>query len=337
VRYALELVRSTLRTPRKLAQGLLLRDLTSWIRIEFLGTAVSLGMIEQLSMPRTTNEIASALGFSDPALLESFLALGESLGELRRDEDRWCLRGRRARALANPALAGMNGLVDEAVTYDADVYLALRRRLRGEPPGDYLTTASATVARASRTAEVVLTPFVRALVRRRKPKRLLDVGCGSGVYLRAVAEASRTVTGIGIDVSGVVVEAARRNLAGWGIDDRFGIRDADLRAMPADLAGPWDLVLLFQNIYYFPPAERPAVLAMLRGLAPDGAVAVATVIAGAGDPIAGHLDVVLRSTAGNYPLPSAREVSAALHEAGFAGVAEHRLALRQPVRAFVAS
>ena len=246
------------------------------------------------------------------------------------------LRSSLARALSDPALEGMAGLLEEATSYDADVYRVLQRRLRGEEPGDYLAEGAETVARASRLAEFVLMPLVRDLVRRLRPARVLDVGCGSGIYLKAVVEADAAVTAVGIDIEPNVVEAARRNLDGWGIAHRTTVSRADLRELPAELQREWDLVLLFQNIYYFRPGDRPDVLAGLRRLAPEGTAAVATAVAGGNDPLAAHLDIVLRSTKGNFPLPTPAELRDAFKTAGFSEVAERRLAPGQPIRAFIA-
>lgn len=335
--YAAGLARAAIGLPHKIAQGLLLRDLTAWIRVEFLGAAARIGLIRALAQPGTSAEIAARLGLTERDLLESFLTLGASLGELARDGDRWKLKGTRAKALADPALDGMAGMVEEAVGYDSDVYLALTRRLRGEPPGDYLAEAAETVARASRLAEVVLTPFVRDLVRTQGRKRVLDVGCGTGVYLRASGDASATLTGTGVDIRPEVVDTARRNLDAWGLAHRFTVREADAQDLPDDVGGPWDLVLLFQNIYYFPADKRPELLRGLRQrLAPGGVLAVATAVADAGDPLGAHLDIVLRSTVGNYGLPTREQVREALTAAGFSSITERRLAPRQPVRAFVA-
>jgi SAM-dependent methyltransferase len=337
VRYSVDLAGNVLRTPHKVTQGLIARDLLSWVRVEFLGTASGLGLLEALGQPRTEVELASELGVSNDGLLRALLDLGAALGELQRSEDRWALHGSRAKALVDPAVEGLAGLVEEAATYDADVYRALRGRLRGEPSGDYLPDIGPVVARASRAAEPVLAALVRNLVHRLQPRRVLDVGCGTGVYLRHAAEASPRLAGVGIEIDPGVVEVARRNVTTWGLTDRVEVYQADLRTLPPELQGPWDLILLFQNIYYFPTEERRAVLARLRKLAPNGVVAVATVVASASDPIAAHLDLVLRSTAGNYPLPSATEVPAALRAAGYATIDERSLAPGQPLRAFIAS
>ena len=131
-------------------------------------------------------------------------------------------------------------------------------------------------------------------------------------------------------------KVTRRRLIGWGLDARFRVEVADLRCLPPDLIGPWDLVLALQNIYYFAPGDQPALLARLRELAPGGTVVLGTAVAGTGDPAAAHLDVVLRSTAGSVGLPTSGEMVSALAAAGFAQVEERRLAPWQPLRGFVA-
>ena len=336
MRYTLELARSGLRVPRKFAQALIARDLNGWLRVQFLGAALHTGLLHALTQPRTIQELAAVMSASDVGLLRSLLEAGAALGEFRNDGGRWRLRGARAKALADAAMDPMAGILEEAVAYDTDVYLALGRRLKGEKPGDYLAENAEVVARASRLAEPVLGALVRDVVRRHRSASVLDVGCGTGIYLRHAAAASKTTTGVGVDFRPEVVAMAQRNLESWRISNRFSTRRADLRDLPADLSGPWDLVLLFQNIYYFPPEERPGVLARLRALAPNGVVVVASAVSDANDPIGSHLDIVLRSTLGNYPLPVTEEIRSELTSAGFSRVDVRRLAPRQPLRAFVA-
>jgi 4-hydroxy-2,2'-bipyrrole-5-carbaldehyde O-methyltransferase len=337
VRYSVELALSGFHLRHKRAHGLLVRDFVSWLRVEFLGTAAATGVLAALVEPRTVDDLAAELGVTDPGLLGSLLAVGESVGELRADGGRWRLAGVRARAMVDPTVDGLAALPEEAVLYGTDVYRHLGDRLTGAPAGDYLAAHGELVARTSRVAEPIFGALIADLVRARRPGRVLDVGCGSGVNLRHVGDASPAVTGAGIDVDAAVVGLARRNLAGWGLGDRFTARQADVRHLPGDLVGPWDLVLLFQNIYYFADDDRTGLLTRLRTLAPDGAVVVATAVSGTGDPAAAHLDVVLRSTLGNTPLPTVDELRTDLDAAGFARVEERRLAPLQPLRAFVAS
>jgi predicted O-methyltransferase YrrM len=337
VRYSVDLALSGFHLRHKRAHGLLVRDFVSWLRVEFLGTAAATGVLAALVVPRTLDELADELTVSDRALLGSLLHVGESVGELAHDGGRWRLAGVRARAMVDPAVDGLAALPEEAVVYGTDVYRRLGERLAGAPAGDYLACQGELVARTSRVAEPIFGPLLADLVRSRRPGRVLDVGCGSGVNLRHVAEASAEATGAGLDLDPAVADLARRNLASWGVDDRFAIHVADVRDLPTPLAGPWDLVLLMQNIYYFAGADRSDVLARLRRLAPTGAVVIASAVAGTGDPAAAHLDLVLRSTAGNTGLPTLDELRTDLAAAGFTTIEERRLAPFQPLRAVVAS
>ena len=336
MRYSARLALSGLRLRHKRAHGLLVRDFVSWLRVEFLGTAARIGLLAALSRPRTIEQLTEELEVADPSLLGSLLEVGRAVGELRRWGDRWRLAGVRARAVADPAVAGLAALPEEAVVYGSDVYRHLDARLAGAGPGDYLASHAELVARTSRVAEPIFAPFVADVVARFRPRRVLDVGCGSGVYLRHVADAAPDSTGAGVDVQADVVALARRHLAEWGLDTRFRVEVADLRCLPPDLTGPWDLVLALQNIYYFAPGDQPALLARLRELAPGGTVVLGTAVAGTGDPAAAHLDVVLRSTVGSVGLPTSEELVAALAAAGFAQIEERRLAPWQPLRGFIA-
>jgi ArsR family transcriptional regulator len=70
------------------------------------------------------------------------------------------------------------------------------------------------------------------------PGDVLDVGCGAGAVLRALAK--RATTLVGIDCSPVMRQLARARL--WG-NGHCSIRDGDLHALPVDAAA-FDLVVL---------------------------------------------------------------------------------------------
>jgi SAM-dependent methyltransferase len=266
------------------------RDAVPFVRLHYLAVAVELGLLEEL--------------------------LGQALGELRCRAGRWSLRGRRSNALAAPTADTMRAMVQEAVGYDAAVYAGLAAHLRGAPPGAYLHTTGAVIARASRLVEPVLAPLLRSLVAQRRPRRLLDVGCGTGVYLVHAAAASPTLTGLGIDLDAGVVDLARMRLAEAGLAGRFEVRHAEIRSAQLPAAS-FDLVLLFQNVYYFAADERPDLLHRLRGLlAPGGALVVASLFAGR-SLAAAHYDLLFRATAGCGPLPRRQELDRQLRDAGF--------------------
>jgi 4-hydroxy-2,2'-bipyrrole-5-carbaldehyde O-methyltransferase len=294
------------------------RDAAPFVRLHFLAIATEIGLLEELGRgPATTNQLGVRLAIADRALFGAFLRLGVVLGELRCRAGRWSLHGRRSKALAVPEADTMRAMVQEAVRYDAAVYAGLEQHLRGAPPGDYLRATGAVIARASRLVEPVLAPWLRSLVAERRPRRILDVGCGTGVYLiHAATAGGPQLTGLGVDLDATVVGLTRQRLADAGLAERFDVRHADIRTLQLPAAS-FDLVLLFQNIYYFAEDERPGLLRRLHGLlGPSGALVLASLFAGR-SLAAVHYDLLFRATAGCAPLPRRQELDRQLRDAGF--------------------
>src|SRR6266536_603402 len=280
---------------RRLPGALLVwRDAAPFVRIHFLAVATDLGLLEELRRrPATVDQLSDRLAIGNPALL-----------------------GRRGKALAVPGADTMRAMAQEAVHYDAAVYAGLAAHLRGAPPDDYLAAAGAVIARASRLVEPVLAPLLRSVVAERRPRRVLDVGCGTGVYLvHAATAGGPKLTGLGVDLDAGVVDLARRRLADARLAGRFDVRHADVRTAELEAAS-FDLVLLFQNIYYFAEDQRPDLLRRLRGLlAPGGALLLASLFAGR-SLAAAHYDLLFRATAGCGPLPRRQQLDHQLHVAG---------------------
>jgi 4-hydroxy-2,2'-bipyrrole-5-carbaldehyde O-methyltransferase len=294
------------------------RDATPFVRLHFLAVATDLGLLEELGRrPATASQLSDRLAVGDRALLDAFLRLGAALGELRCRAGRWSLRGWRSNALAVPEADTMRAMLQEALRYDAAVYAGLGAHLRGAPPGDYLKASGVVIARASRLVEPALAPLLRSVVAERCPRRILDVGCGTGVYLvHAATAGGSTLTGLGVDLDAAVVELARRRLTDAGLAERFPVRHADVRTIELPAAS-FDLVLLLQNVYYFAEDERPGLLRRLRGLlAPGGALLLASLFAGR-SLAAANYDLLFRATAGCGPLPRRQHLDRQLHHAGF--------------------
>lgn len=309
-----------IRAPHLLSRIMLMRDLRTCVRLYFLHAALDIGLLAQLDGPKSGREIVDRIKPVSPDYLEMLLKLGVLLGEVSLRDGMYEIAGARSRCLAAPSGDAVAALVQEHAGYHGWVYQGLADRMRGGSPGDYLEATAPLVARSSRVLEPFLREFVRAVVTDHKPGTILEVGCGSGIYLRHAAEADPSLTGIGIDMQKAVVEQARHNLSAWGMGTRFDVIAADIRQWHPKGDGSFDCISLYNNLYYFRPDERPAIYRKLRSLlAPGGTLALASMMQG--DSVgAVHFDIVLRSTAGCAPLPMLEETVAQLKSNGFSDV-----------------
>jgi 4-hydroxy-2,2'-bipyrrole-5-carbaldehyde O-methyltransferase len=333
----LHVLLTLLRAPDLRARLALRRDVRALIRLQFLAAGAEIGILSALQERCGTSNLGAALGIVDRNLLETFLDLGVAVGELDRRDGGYRLRGAMAHALVRrDGGDAMRAALTELVDYHATVYRVLGRHLAGNQ-GTYLEGRAELIAQSSRTIEPVLGAFVQRLVRRAGPIRVLELGCGSGVYLRRVAEENPQATGIGVDLEPAVVATARRALHSWGIDDRFAVRCGDARTLPDDLGGSFDLVTLYNNLYYVEPDQRPALFERLRRqlLAPDGRLVVVSMMRGS-TVLSLDLDLILSATRGCTPLPREPEVISDLRNSGFRRIRRWTLLPGEPLRALVA-
>lgn len=315
----------------------MLADSRGLSRIRFLAAAERIGLITALRRPATIDELIETIGVADADLLTGLLDVGVALGELRCRKGRYSLKGNRIRALASPDGEGLRGFTAELADYRGDVYRDLPAQLQSGVGGQYLDEYDEVVARGSRLIEPFLARFVRRLVEERSVHTMLEIGCGTGIYVRHAAEACPQLSAVAIDMSDRVVALASANLAAWGLADRCRALHADIRdSNLAELAGPFDLITLHNNIYYFSPADWHSLLVDLRRrLAPTGRLVLTSMFAG-NSLSAAELDFVLRATAGCWPLPGRAELVDALSDAGYRGVAFHRLLPTDPLYGVVA-
>lgn len=106
------------------------------------------------------------------------------------------------------------------------------------------------------------------LLKRKRPRRVLDLGTGTGVLAIAAAKALRQGV-LASDIDAMSVTIARANIALNGVSDRVKVIEANGLAHPYITGnGPYDLV--FANILAGPLVKLAPGIA--QALAPDGHV-----------------------------------------------------------------
>jgi len=179
--------------------------------------------------------------------------------------------------------------------------------------------------------------FAQGQVTGKGPLTMLEVGCGSGIYLHHAACANPQATGIGIDLQKDVIAETCKRLVEWGLASRFRVMYADIRQACAETIGPFDLITLYNNIYYFPETERVRLLVSLRErLKPGGKLAMVSLFAGK-TVVAANFELILRSTLGCAPMGTVENLVRQLHESGFREVNTKRLIPVQPFYGVTAS
>ncbi len=325
----------TLRLP-----GLLpfMRDWTPFLRLNFLHAAVSSGVLPALRNGATRQALIDRLAVKRPELLDALLDMGTALKELRCENGTYTIRGKRSKTLMTSAGDTLAALVEANVTYYNDAYRRLADRMRGAPLGDDLDAIGDVVARFSKIGEPILSSFIRSLVSRSGPVRVLDVGCGSGYVLKTAWQANEKVRGIGIDIDANVVRQAQANLKQWHLPAEFRILEGDIDTFNASMHGRFDVITAFNLLYYMDPDRQNDFLnRMRRLLSPGGRLAIANNFESRGrDLAAANLNVVNVSLTRLNPLPSLATVRDQMRNTGFASITVTRFMPRSEFYGIVA-
>src|SRR3954469_14363625 len=100
--------------------------------------------------------------------------------------------------------------------------------------------------------------------------RVLELGCGAGGNLLAMAAATPGVRALGVDLAREPVEAGRAAAAAIGLGN-VELRQGDVRALADGSLGEFDYVVAHGLYAWVPPDARDAVLGTIAAsLAPDG-------------------------------------------------------------------
>lgn len=299
-----------------------MKGLKHYVRFNFIHAALDSGLLYALEKPKSFEELTRELSVKNTELLRAILDVGLSLGELGRVGDRFKLKGSLSKTVITESGDALGALIQANATYYNSAYRHLATRLQSNEKGDDLARIGDLVARVSKIQEPVIKRFVSDTVRGHAQMRLLEIGCGSGRFLKTAYTANKATTGLGMDYDEHVVKQARENMVKWGLADRFEITAGDIRTYDFSSMEPFDLITMYNVLYYLDHEERVAVLEKLKSaLSPQGRVAIITTTQSKGrDLFAANLNLVNCSLKGVTALPELQSLTDLFTESGFATV-----------------
>ena len=294
-------------------------------KLSYLAALENAGLMDRLSgepVPFESLAATHAPGEKAREALKAWLQMGCRLRLLRLSDQGYELAGlakRIARPENDPALA----LMQEVATLHHRLITETPAKLRAGELWGLDNQDAALTARSSRALEAFQLQALDRFVPKSGRCHLLEIGCGSAIYIRHAAVRNPQLTAVGLELQQDAARIAIRNIRAWGLQDRVAIEVGDIRTRPP--APDFDLATLYNNIYYFRVEERVAMLVHVRRFLKPGGSLVLTTCCQGGNPGIEALNLWGASNAHGGRLPAAGETVEQLNEAGYASVDTMRL------------
>jgi 4-hydroxy-2,2'-bipyrrole-5-carbaldehyde O-methyltransferase len=299
--------------------------LKSFYKLTYLAAAGEAGLLNRLAAgPATFDSLASfcAADGQGREALAAWLQMGVRLRLLSLGPHGYALRGL-ARALAQPQNDPALAMVEEVAGLHHKLISGTLPKLRCGDLWSLDDQDGELVARSSRILEAFQAELIQRTIPERGELRLLEIGCGSGVYLRYAATRNPSLTALGLELQPAVAEVARENLRSWNLEGRVKVEDGDFRAKaPGDL---FDIATLYNNIYYFPVEERVALLERIGSFLRPGGFLLLTTCCQGGSLGVEALNLWGAATKGAGRLPAEDELVNQLRQAGYSRVKTNNL------------
>ena len=311
------------------------RDGQAAVRVAAVAAGLRTGVLVLLdALPDTTAGLARRGGWAEEPLLEAFLRMLSGLGLVRASQGRWHLTRQGRAVLADDVVRSSY----EAFSgYHTGLYRDLERQLTGGAPRRDVVDHGELIARLSQAMDPFVTEILTAQVRTHRPRRIIDVGCGTGRLLAHMLQAAPEALGVGIEQDPAAAALARATLAEHAVAGRARVVEGDARGVLGNLEGEADWVLVANMLYYLPPDEQVVLLRAVAGrLRPGGAVLVISTVL-TDTVFSRHFDLLLRAQQGRMALPTVPDLTARLRAGGLTPGAVLRIVPGQPVVAVVAT
>ncbi|MDC8755403.1 peptide chain release factor N(5)-glutamine methyltransferase [Erythrobacter sp. sf7] len=165
---------------------------------------------------------------SDTARLDAELLMAHALGVSRSDM--------LLKAMRDPAPEGFAAFVQRRAAHEPVAYITGEAEFYGRV---FAVQPGILIPRADSEAVIET-----ALSASPDPRRVLDLGVGSGALLLTVLAERPEAVGVGIDASAIAIDVTGKNAIALGIENRLDLHRHDWRVAGwADDLGSFDLVL----------------------------------------------------------------------------------------------
>jgi len=293
------------------------KTVREFCRAGFISTALSEGIYDILSKgPASCEELQKAIGtdFNKEGLL-AWLDLGVSLGELKKSQNRYSINGKFSKELLKPANDTWKAFFQARVEIFHNYIINTPSQLKRQKKFEFSQSYGELFARSSRTVEPFLIDIVDDIIPQIGECSLLEVGCGSGIYIKRACDRNPYLNAVGLELQEKVADFARENVTVWQIADRVKIEANDIRDYTSE--NKYDIITFFNLIYYFPVDERIDVLRKLKGLVRPGGQVALTTLCPINEPSIQLMNLWSSMTDGCGPLPHPEQIIDQCREAGF--------------------
>ncbi|MCU0847050.1 MAG: methyltransferase domain-containing protein [Spirochaetes bacterium] len=284
-------------------------------RLMFYYGGLETGLFRLLRRSSTHSEISKELKIRNGVLLESLLSLGRSLGDLSLKNGRYSLKGGVSRALA--AEEPIADLVREIIIYHTEVARNLKTHMKKGSRGKYLENLGGVIAGSSRISEFLIKSYIDREIKSSETRRILEIGCGSGEYLKYYCAINPGNSGIAVERDRSASVIAARSLSKNGIADRFRVLNQDFLKTNSLEKESFDIATSYSNVYYFSNENRLKFFRKTLGLLRKGGRFMLATMVKDSRPMSNYFDLLFTATEGLYPLISADEVASDMKKAGF--------------------
>ena len=293
--------------------------------LSYLAALKNCGVLDQLSsgpVPFEKLRLFNAGDAKTREALDGWLQMGCRLKLLASTRKGYVLTGL-ARKLALPENDATLALLQEVASLHYRLISETPERIRNCELWSLDNQDGALTARSSRALEPFVLEAIKKYLPTSQPCKLLEIGCGSGVYIRHAAERNPSLVALGLELQENVAQIARENLKKWGLSNPIEISVGDIRTIPIE--SKFDAATLHNNIYYFSAEERVSVLGRIREFLRDGGDLLITTCCQGGNIGIEALNLWAASNLHGGRLPEVAEMIHQLKQAGYEEVESFRL------------